>query len=530
MLVSENEKWRDVLVLLIAQQFAQMMALASMPSLFFCITALSTMLIAFFLIIRPKQQRLIPLCGIILCWLCINYLLTLRVLPRYVPDSNPRTEHTTNEVAYQGRVFDQRYSRAGNPILTVDLDHHEGRIELKYFEEPWNGSYCLNKDARIIFTADLQPIATSWSKPSLFSYEGYLWRHGVSATGKLFDLQQCYPAPNVNWQSDLIVRLTKEFSKSEELAIILATVLGIDDLVGREINAVFVRTGTSHLVVISGFHIGLAFGLGFAIVFAVLSAIKRITDIVPAKIPALICAEVFAFLYTYITGWEVSSVRALLAITMYCLAQLIFRRFQPLRTLLLCAVVIGLIWPGAILDIGFELSFMAILGILQAQNLLAHDYKTSLLKTYATWHIQTIFRLSVHAFLVCVFAWLYTLPITIFWFGNIVLTSVIINFVVIPIYTLLVLYPGAIGLFAYTTRLPWGHEAMAVALWLCQQFLTMLEAIAGFSEEAIPTIEIGDTSSRNILAAIGLLGCFMPFVLQICRPIFSHSRPAVRER
>lgn len=116
----------------------------------------------------------------------------------------------------------------------------------------------------------------------------------------------------------------------------------------------FVRSGTIHLLVVSGLHVGLLVGV---ILFSL--RCFGVDPRVSWPIGAL-----FALLYLLITGVQPSVLRATIMILLYALGKMIQRKPDPLNILGAAAVVTLVISPTDILELGFQLSYLAVLGLL----------------------------------------------------------------------------------------------------------------------------------------------------------------------
>lgn len=114
----------------------------------------------------------------------------------------------------------------------------------------------------------------------------------------------------------------------------------------------FISTGTSHLLSLSGFHVGLFTALLFFLL--------------PKRYPRLrlITVGLFLLFYCAITGFKPSLVRASLMCVLLLLSEVTEDKRDTLSALSLAAIVILLIRPYMLYSVGFRLSFNATLGIL----------------------------------------------------------------------------------------------------------------------------------------------------------------------
>lgn len=114
---------------------------------------------------------------------------------------------------------------------------------------------------------------------------------------------------------------------------------------------VFQNNGTSHILAISGLHIGLIYGLVYGLLFLIPKSIRST------------CALVAVFLYILFIGMPVSAVRAWLMIALGVFANVTCRKYDVLQTLGLIVLLLMMINPFIIYHAGFQYSFTAVLVI-----------------------------------------------------------------------------------------------------------------------------------------------------------------------
>ena len=144
-----------------------------------------------------------------------------------------------------------------------------------------------------------------------------------------------------------------------ETGLLSGIVLGVEDGINSEFKGELKRSGMLHVVVASGSNIVLVAGILFGVINTIFS--KRV---------AVILTVFGIFLYAFLTGFDPPIVRASIMASFGLVGMLLGRQRVALISLLFSAWIMLFISPKLILDIGFQLSFSATLGIILFQNVL----------------------------------------------------------------------------------------------------------------------------------------------------------------
>lgn len=146
-------------------------------------------------------------------------------------------------------------------------------------------------------------------------------------------------------------------------AVASAMLVGYRGHISPETSENLKRAGFSHLLAISGLHMGLVAGGLFFVFEALFAAIPSVAlRIMPRKLAAG-PAWVGTFIYLLLSGMPVSATRAFIMVSVAFLAVLMERRVLSLRSVALAAIAILLIRPYSALEIGFQMSFAATAGL-----------------------------------------------------------------------------------------------------------------------------------------------------------------------
>lgn len=140
-----------------------------------------------------------------------------------------------------------------------------------------------------------------------------------------------------------------------ELAIALALILGDKSLLDSEITTSFINTGAMHVLAVSGLHVGIIMQILMAFFTRFSKWISRRT--------AVLLVLVIVWVYSSVTGLSPSILRAVFMFSVLVLSELTSRNHSSINSLFFTGFVV-LCWnPFTLYDIGFQLSFLAMLGI-----------------------------------------------------------------------------------------------------------------------------------------------------------------------
>ncbi len=279
----------------------------------------------------------------------------------------------------------------------------------------------------------------NFENPGRFDYVGHLARSGVRVTAFAWDEREitrrhgCVAGVRARlerWRARLRKRMAAAVPASEA-AVLQALVVGEDDGVPDDLREAFTRAGVVHVLSVSGLHIALVAAAGFLGGRWLLTRSERLLLALDVDGVAALLSLVPVGVYTALAGGGVATVRSAVMGATAALAVLLGRRADVLRLLALAAIVLALVWPGAPLEIAFQLSFASVLAlVLGARRLSLPDSRPG--------RIAAALAASPCALLG-------TAPLTAFHFHQVSLVGVLANAVVIPIFGSLVVGLGLIG-------------------------------------------------------------------------------------
>ena len=275
-----------------------------------------------------------------------------------VVSENPRvSEDRTSLVLEATRVSGEGFSRGVCGKLLLSVGENTRRFKV----------------GDLIRTETRLKHPRSFGNPGAFNYERYLRLQGIRVRGFVNDPRKIVliregqgdPARQALEQFRTRIRdRIRSQAPFPEGTLIQAMTLGEQSEIPRAIQDRFNRTGTSHIIAISGFNVGIIALIAFFLIRTLLKTSE--TLLLRFNIQRL--SALFAFapvvFYAFVAGLGMSTVRALL-MTLALLVTILMGRGRDLfNTLALAAFAILVVSPAALFDISFQLSFTAVAAIL----------------------------------------------------------------------------------------------------------------------------------------------------------------------
>ena len=289
----------------------------------------------------------------------------------------------------------------------------------------------------------------------------------------------------------------------EELAVVSAMVLGDKSSLTKELRETYSVSGASHVLALSGLHLGIIY---FLLSFIFVRMGWRVAGQL-FTLPVI-------WLFAMMVGFSPSIVRAATMLTVYGIVALLGRSAFSLNTLSLAAIVMLVFNPLALWDVGFQLSFMAVLGIIVFFPPFnqVFDYVLGKILTKGN-RIKRVFHR--------IFSWIFglaavsiatqmtTAPLVGYYFGRFPAYFLVTNFVAIPLVTI-ILYVAAVFFLTIAAESLFGMSLMTIkstlgsVLYTISSFLNQcLETIASWPGSSVENIRL--TSLQTFLLYVLLI-------------------------
>ncbi len=341
-----------------------------------------------------------------------------------------------------------------------------GKIML-YFEKD-SAVRRINYGDQLILQTTLNPVNPPMN-PGEFNYKRYLANRGIYNQGfvKADSWQILAPdrgnpivAFSIKVRNNFLHILESENIKGDEFAVASALLLGCTDYLDADQMKEYSGSGAMHILSVSGLHVGIIYlFLNFILYFLNKNRLTRIL-----KVLMLI---LLIWIYALITGFSPSVLRASLMFSIIILGELITRKINMYNTLAASAFLLLLIWPYLITDVGFQLSYLAILGIVWLYRPICNLYVPS----------NKIIRIIWQTSAVSVAATIATFPLTIFYFRQFPNLFLITNLIAIPLSTLII-YVGIMVLATSALQVLSSLLAtlMSKMIWMLNYSIKFIEA------------------------------------------------------
>ena len=356
------------------------------------------------------------------------------------------------DVVIQGEIIGVPHHTAHADSVLVALQSFQGRQNASHIQLSW---YSEHPPLRVgdvwRWTVRLKP-PHGLSNPGGFHWQSWFLQHHIAATGYVVNSDHAHwiSHHNDHWLTAYRQRglgvIQHVIGQPHLAAIVAALTLGVREPLSQQQWTVFQRTGTSHLIAVSGLHIALIAMAIYQLSFWLWSRFPGLLLRLPAPYVATVCGLLSALCYAVSSGWGLPAQRACIMLACVLIGECTTYRFPLWRRLLLAFVLIITLSPMALLTASFWLSFVAVSWI-----------------GYALWGQQRSSSRRWQWLRIQGFLFVGLMPLNFYYFGQLSWLGCLANFFAIPWVSYLVLPLSFFAVIVYLFYAPLGIVLLHLA-------------------------------------------------------------------
>ena len=425
--------------------------------------------------------------AIAVCFIVLGWLLMQR------QKASLEVVWPNGEVAYEAVVISEPVEKPKTMAVDVLLAASGRKLKCYLYKDDRSRNLCIGDGLQIQSRIEAND---EWRSGS-FDYRRYLEIHGF--TGRTFvaswkwhkaklSLKQLSRLDRMRltflkYRNQLLSRLNPVAEENDDAyAVVAAMALGDKSALTQELKDVYSVTGASHILALSGLHLGIIYTLLSLFVFS--RRWQMLSQII-------IMLSIWGFVF--LVGLSTSVMRSAVMLSVYALLSLGHRDRMSVNTLAFTAIVMLMVSPMSLFDVGFQMSYMAVFSILLFVPLMEGIFPAEYLMSHRVvrwlWGMVTV-SLS---------AQIGTAPLITYYFGRFSCYFLPTNFIVIPA-AMLILYLSLVVLLV---------PSLAFILFdivaMLNGLLTKMASIPGASIDNLHPTKIQTTMIYVIIVAVYLL-------------------------
>jgi competence protein ComEC len=308
--------------------------------------------------------------------------------------------------------------------------------------------------------------------PGGYDHARTLWYDGIGATGRAIARPRIIAMPAgfvlADWIDDCrdaIGARIRAALPGPIGAFAEAQIIGERGHLPRDVNEALQLSGLAHILSISGLHMALVAGGVFLLLRALLALSPRLALTQPVKVWAAIGALLAAIVYLALSGGGVATWRSAIMIAMLFAAVLAERPALSLHNLVAAATVLILLAPEAVLSANFQMSFLAVMGLIAAHEAWAswragQDGETAGKRHWAWTSLGWLGRAALAMLATTLVASLCSGLPAVYHFNRLSAYGLLANALALPVVSLIVMPAALVAMIA----MPYGLEVLPLRL------------------------------------------------------------------
>lgn len=327
---------------------------------------------------------------------------------------------TEDQLKVKGKVYEIQNTPYGQYVIikntTICTDKKNIRLRsLVQLNLSTTESITINDDIEIIGVPES---IDGPMNPSDFDNKMYLKSKNVIAKVKVHQIINLQTnRPWIEKLQDLLKHQIEVLFQDKDQGIMRALLLGDDTVLESHTDEMYTLSGMSHVLCISGFHISVITGF-FLVIMGQLGVGYSLRYLV---------ALIGIWIYAYLTGEGTSTLRATWMMSFCIIGRLIWEEEDSWINLAIVSLILLIFKPYQLFSPGFQLSFLAVLGILIGQILQEHLKQEKRLKR---WHKWILPWLPIQLII--------SLPLA-YHFYQVPFLSSFLNFAIIPLFSIIMI-------------------------------------------------------------------------------------------
>ena len=345
-----------------------------------------------------------------------------------------------NDATNHTNYFEKHLKNTSKVILAIDKVLKPGNYHHKYVADvvqvdgkKTTGNVLLNieKDSTsllfntgdfVFFKNKFQDIKSSLN-PHQFNYKHYLKKQGINQQVYITHQQILLLDENkvslLRFIDTFRIKIQKSLRRyhftDDELAVMNALLLGQRQEISKQLSDNYSKAGAIHILAVSGLHVGVI----LLILSFILKPLERVNN---GKLIKLVLVILSLWFFAILAGLSASVIRAVTMFSAIALGQF-FNKRNAVEHSLIFSMFIILLWkPLFLFDVGFQLSYTAVFGIIWVQPVLYQLWKPTFFIVDKGWQLISV----------SVAAQLGVLPISLFYFHQFPGLFFISNLIIIP--------------------------------------------------------------------------------------------------